>query len=88
MGLLFRVGLVFEPLAPTAISFFLSRNLLREWKQKGLILDYEIHSKRLGKFHYKVNVDMDVNANQTHHFFAHVLPKYSKTYGRWLNDYD
>ncbi len=86
IGLLFRVGLVFEPLAPPAISFYLSRSLLHEWKQKGLILDYAVHTKRLGKFHYKIKIDLDVNANQAHHFFTHVLPEYSKTYGRWLND--
>lgn len=84
MGVLFRLALAFEPLAPRAISYFLSRKL-HEWKQKGLILGYEIHTKRLGKFHYKVSVNLDVNANQAHHFFVHVLPRYSKTYGRWLN---
>jgi hypothetical protein len=81
---LFRIAFAFEPLAPTAISYFLSRNL-RDWKQQGLISDYKTHSQRLGKFHYKVIVDIDVNEKQVHHLFAHVLPKRSKTLGRWLN---
>jgi hypothetical protein len=81
---LFRLALAFEPLAPTAISYFLTRTL-HDWKQQGLISDYKTHIKRLGKFHYKVTVDFDVNEKQVHHFFAHVLPKQSKTLRRWLN---
>jgi hypothetical protein len=44
-----------------------------------------MHTKRLGKFHYRIVVDMEVNQNQVHYFFAHVLPKQSKTLGRWFN---
>jgi hypothetical protein len=84
LNFLFRIAFAFEPLAPTAISYFLARTL-REWKQQGLINDYTTHTKRLGKFHYKVTVDIDVNEKQIHHFFAHVLPKRSKMLGRWLN---
>jgi hypothetical protein len=84
INFLFRVALAFEPLAPRAISFVLSREL-NGWKQEGLIDDYKIHSKRLGKFHYKIEVDFEVSRNQVHHFFTNVLPSQSKTYGRWIN---
>jgi hypothetical protein len=81
---LFRVALAFEPLAPTAISYFLSRTA-RDWKEQGQIRDYAVHTKRLGKFHYRIELELEVNQSQVHHFFAHVLPKYSKTLGRWFN---
>lgn len=84
LSLLFRAVFAFEPLAPTAISYFLSRTL-RTWKQEGLIDDYKTRTKRLGKFHYKIVLDIDLNKNQVHHFFAHELPKRSKTLGRWFN---
>jgi hypothetical protein len=84
MRFLFSLALAFEPLAPTAISYYISRSL-RTWKQQGLINDYKIHAQRLGKIHYRVIVDLEVNKNQVHHFFAHVLPKRSKILGRWLN---
>jgi hypothetical protein len=84
MRFLFNIGFMFEPLAPTAISYFTGRTL-HGWQQQGLIDGYKTRTKRLGKFHYKVIVDLDVNEAQAHHFFAHVLPKQSKTLGRWLN---
>jgi hypothetical protein len=84
MRLLLRLVFAFEPLAPTAISYYLGRTL-RRWQQQGLIGSYKMHTKRLGKFHYRIVVDMEVNGKQVHHFFGHVLPKQSKTLGRWFN---
>jgi hypothetical protein len=84
MRLLLRLAFAFEPLAPTAITYYLRRTL-NGYKQQGLIGNYKMHTIRLGKFHYRIIVDMEVNRNQAHHFFAHVLPKRSKTLGRWLN---
>ena len=84
MRLLLRLAFAFEPLAPTAITYYMKRTLNR-YKEQGLIGNYKMQTKRLGKFHYRIIVDMDVNGNQVHYFFAHVLPKQSKVLGRWFN---
>ena len=59
-----RVAFVFEPLAPRLISYYLGRTL-KQWKQQNLILDYKTRTKRLGKFHYKTQINVDLNSNQT-----------------------
>jgi len=38
---------------------------LEKWKQQKLILDYKTRTKRLGKFHYKTQIDLDLSADQT-----------------------
>ena len=81
---LLRIAFAFEPLAPTAISYFLVR-YLRDWERKGLISDYRAHTKRLGKFHYKVEIDVEVNEKQAHYVLVHLLPKRFKTLGRWFD---
>ncbi len=73
-GLLVRAAFFFEPLAPRAISFYLGRRL-NEWKQQGLISEYHTQTHRLGKFHYKIEVDLEVNSKQAHHFLNEQLQK-------------
>jgi hypothetical protein len=84
MSFLIRIALAFEPLAPTAISYYLSRSL-RDLEQQGLISNYRAHTKRLGKFHYKVEIDAELTSNQAHYILAHILPKRLKVLGRWFN---
>ena len=84
MNFMFRLAFAFEPLAPQAISLYLSRRLYR-WKQQGLILSYKAHTKRLGKFHYKITVDLDVNPKQVHYVLSHLLPKQINVIRRWVN---
>ena len=84
MRLMFRLAFAFEPLAPTAISFFLSRSL-RDLQSQGLITDFKAHTTRLGKFHYKVGIELEVNEKQVHYIFAHLLPKRLKVLRRWFN---
>ncbi len=74
MRFLIRVALAFEPLAPTAISYYLSRTL-RDWERQGIISDFRAHTKRLGKFHYKVEIDVEVNAKQAHYILNHIILK-------------
>ena len=69
-----RVAFAFEPLAPTAISYLLSRTL-RDWEMQGLINDFRAHTKRLGKFHYKVEFSIDLNSKQAHYIITHKLNK-------------
>jgi len=47
---------------------------LEKWKQQKLILDYKTQTKRLGKFHYKTQIDLDLNSNQT----AHILDEWAE----------
>jgi hypothetical protein len=39
-----------------------------------VILDYGTRTKRLGKFHYKTQIDLDLSADQT----AHILDDWAK----------
>ena len=52
-----------EPLTPRFVSLFLTR-YLRRWKTEGSILSYKTRVKRLGKLHYRINVDIDVTQKQ------------------------
>jgi hypothetical protein len=83
-GLLLRVAFVFEPLAPTAISFFLGRRL-NEMKAEGWISDYRSRTRRLGKFHYRIEIDLDVTSSQAQHIFNDLLPNQLKGIRRWFN---
>jgi hypothetical protein len=79
-----RAAFVFEPLAPTAISFFLGRRL-NEWKEQGLISDYKSHTQRLGKFHYKIEIDLDVTSSQAEHVLNDLMPDQLNGVRRWVN---
>ncbi len=57
-----------------AISYYLSRTL-RDWEKLGLISDFVAHTKRLGKFHYKVEIDVDVNSKQAHYILNSIILK-------------
>jgi hypothetical protein len=81
---LLNVGFAFEPLAPTAISYFMSRSL-RDLEKQGLIKDFRAHTKRLGKFHYKVEIETEVTSSQVHYILTHLSPKQSKILRRWFD---
>jgi hypothetical protein len=83
-GLLVRVAFAFEPLAPTAISFFLGRRL-NELKEEGLISDYKSRTQRLGKFHYRIDIDLDVTSNQTQHILDSLMPNTLNSVRRWVD---
>jgi hypothetical protein len=70
--------LVFEPLAPRAISYYMGRRL-REWKQQGLISGYKTRTRRLGKFHYKMEIDLDLTSKQTLHVLRDLFPNQPKS---------
>ena len=79
-----RVAFVFEPLAPTAISFYLGRRL-NELKEQGLISDYKTQTHRLGKFHYRIEMDLDVTSGQALHVLNDLLPDQLNGARRWIN---
>jgi hypothetical protein len=58
-----RFALFFEPISPRFISFWLGRRL-ENWKNSGIIHDYKINTKRTGKFHYKIEVDLELSTQQ------------------------
>jgi hypothetical protein len=82
---LLRIAFRFEPLAPTAISLLLHEQLHR-YRDGGIISNYKTHTKRLGKYHYRIEIDLDLTGIQTVHLFANLFPKQFSRYGRWFHD--
>ncbi len=68
-----RFAFYLEPFAPPAISFYISRRL-DVFRQQGFIYGYRANTKRLGKVHYKVEVDLDVTAQQALYVIDDLLP--------------
>jgi hypothetical protein len=83
-GLLVRVAFAFEPLAPTAISFYLGRRL-NELKEEGVISDYKSRTQRLGKFHYRIEIELDVNSRQALYTLNDLFPNQLNGVRRWFN---
>ena len=81
---LIRVAFTFEPLAPTAISVYMNQQLHR-YKEGGIIGDYKTHTKRLGKYHYRIEIDLDLTGMQTTHLLANIFPEQFSRYGRWFH---
>jgi hypothetical protein len=82
---LLRVVLVFEPLAPTAITVLVNQQLHR-FKETCAIEDYKTKTKRLGKYHYRVEIDLDLTGMQTVHLFSNFFPKQLSRFRRWFHD--
>jgi len=71
--LLMRAAFVFEPLTPRLLSLYMGRTF-RKWKQQNLILGYKTRSKRLAKYHYKTQIDLNLSSEQT----AYLLDKLTR----------
>ncbi len=84
MAIMVRAAFFFEPLAPTAISYYVGRKL-NQWKNEGLISDYKTHTQRIGKFHYTVKLDMDLTSGQAGYVLEKVLPEQTRNLRRWLS---
>ena len=82
---LLRALFVFEPLAPTAITVLVNRQLHR-FKDAGAIGNYKTKSKRLGKFHYRVEIDLDVTGMQAIHLLGNLFPNQLNRFRRWFHD--
>ena len=70
--LLARFALFFEPISPRFVSFWLRRRL-RKWKNRGLIDDYKVKTRRISKFHYKIEVDLDLTSQQADYVLSDML---------------
>jgi hypothetical protein len=82
---LLRVAFVFEPLAPTAITVLMNQRLHR-FKEAGAIGDYKTHTKRLGKYHYRTEIDLDLTGKQAIHLLGNLFPQQLSRYRRWFHD--
>ena len=82
---LMRVAFVFEPLAPTAITVLVNQRLHR-FKEAGAIGEYKAHTKRLGKFHYRIVIDLDLTGMQAVHLLSNIFPNQLSTFRRWYHD--
>ena len=82
---LMRVAFVFEPLAPTAITVLINQQLHR-FKEAGAIGDYKTHTKRLGKYHYRIVMNLDLTGIQAIHLLGNVFPKQISRFRRWFHD--
>jgi DNA-binding Lrp family transcriptional regulator len=52
-----------EPFMPRYITRNVKRRL-KNLKERGVILDYKAKTRRLGKLHYKIAVDVDLTQQQ------------------------
>ena len=85
LRVLLRVVFVFEPLAPTAITVLMNQQLHR-FKETGSIGDYKTHTKRLGKYHYRIEIDLDLTGIQAVHLLGNLFPKQLSRFRRWFHD--
>ncbi len=82
---LLRVVFVFEPLAPTAITILMNQQLHR-FKETDTIGNYKTKTKRLGKYHYRIEIDLDLTGMQAIHLLGNLFPKQLSRYRRWFHD--
>jgi hypothetical protein len=85
MRVLLKVIFVFEPLAPTAITILMNQQLHR-FKEAGAIGDYKTKTKRLGKYHYRIEIDLDLTGMQATHLFGNLFHKQLSRFRRWFHD--
>jgi len=69
---LVRIAFILEPISPRFVSFFLGRKL-KEWKNKRLIGDYKTKTRRIGKFHYKIDMNLDLTPEQTREILRNLV---------------
>ncbi len=71
------IALFLEPFAPPAITYFLTRRLDR-LKDQNKIIGYKTRTRRLGKFHYEIELDLDLTGEQASQIISDALPKQLK----------
>lgn len=79
ISFLARLFPALEPLLPSYVSFALRRRL-RRWKKDGLILGYKTKTKRMGKLHYRVSVDLDVTPAQAKVVFKEATDRVARLF--------
>jgi hypothetical protein len=61
---LVKAALVFEPIASPFISLFVKRPL-GAWKKQGKLDRYRVGTTRLEKYHYYIDIDIELTPVQT-----------------------
>ncbi len=82
---LMKVAFVFEPLAATAITALMNQQQHR-FKEAGAIGDYKAHTKRLGKYHYRIEINLDLTGMQAIHLLGNLFPTQLSRFRRWFHD--
>ena len=59
-SVLVKLAFRFEIFFPQAFQLFLTRKL-KEYQGKGVISDYAVKTKRMGKYHYFLEMDLFLN---------------------------
>jgi hypothetical protein len=83
--ILMRVIFVFEPLAPRAITILVNQRMHR-FRDRGIIGDYKTKTKRLGKFHYRIEINSELTGMQATHLLGNLFPKKLRRFRRWFHD--
>ena len=81
---LLELAFRFEPLAPTAITALLNQQLHR-YHEGGIIGHYKAHTKRLGKYHYRIELDLELTGIQAMHLLGNLFPKQLSGFRRWFH---
>ncbi len=69
---LVKIAFIFEPISPRFVSFLLGKKL-KEWKTRRLIDDYKTKTKRIGKFHYIIDMNLDLTQEQVRSTIASLV---------------
>lgn len=85
LRVLLKFAFFLEPLAPTAITLYVDRRLNR-YKNCGAIGNYKTVTKRLGKFHYCIQIDLDLTGVQAVNFLGDLFPNQLNALRRWFHD--
>ncbi len=74
-SVLIRLLPLFEPLIPRYLTSRIRRQL-KQQKQKNLILGYKTSSRRKGRFHYQITIDIDLTKEQAEKNLKSMLEKF------------
>jgi hypothetical protein len=73
----------FEPFAKFGISYYLNRQL-ELFKQQGLLAAYKTKVRRRGKWHYRIEVSLDLTSMQAARVIR-VIVQQIRVLGRWVD---
>jgi hypothetical protein len=76
-----RFALFFEPISLRFVSFRLGRRL-QNWKNRGIIDDYKVITKRAAKFHYRIEVNLELTPQQAKRIMGDTLIRTLRKLGR------
>jgi len=78
-----RLFLLLEPLSPWLGSLWLKRRLQR-LKDKGLLHSYDVKTRRVKKFHYRVDMDLVMTQGQAKDMLNHIVDNIGQEVIPWL----